>query len=390
MKENKGKLSESTFLNFDGKATRNWLQFIFRFLAKTLYTVKEIFFILFIIPACIIAQELKSTAVEIDNTVFKKDNFWRGADGAATIELGAGKILWLFSDTFIDQDGTGKRSNAKNMIRNSIAIQDSNSLNSGLTFYYGGTPQNPDDFFKVAGENWFWTGHGILIMGKLVVFLIEETATNTGFGFEAIGWYAAIIDNPEESPEKWIVNYYKGSETFGVIVGSSAVLQDENFVYAFGVKEPSTHETYLLRFEKEELIEGELSNMEWWINNKWINHVQKEPVSASLFTGQTEFSVHYDQKRKKFIQIQTYGFGKASIGYRFADQLYGPWSEPVLFYTPFLKEDKEFVYTANAHPELSSDGLIVTYNINNLDYRRLISNEEIYFPKIIEVYWGKD
>lgn len=86
------------------------------------------------IPSFVVAQEINTTVIEIDDSIFKKDNYWRGADGAATVELSAGKILWLFSDTFIDQDGTGKRSNAKNMIRNSIAIQDSNSLNSKLTY----------------------------------------------------------------------------------------------------------------------------------------------------------------------------------------------------------------------------------------------------------------
>lgn len=352
--------------------------------------MKRIIFILFMIPGLLLAQEEKTAVKEVDNSFFKKDNYWRGADGAATVELSTGKILWLFSDTFIDQDGTGKRANAKTMIRNSIAIQDSISLKSELTYYYKGTNQKPDDFFKVSGENWFWTGHGILVKDKLVVFLIEETSTNTGIGFDAIGWYVAIIDNPKDSPTKWIINYFKGSETFGVIVGSSAVLQDENYVYAFGVKEPATHETYLLRLKKGELINGKLSNIEWRINNKWTTDVQKEPKSSSLFIGQTEFSVHYDPKFKKFVQIQTYGIGKASIGYRLADQLYGPWSEPVLFYTPSLKEDKEFVYTANAHPEYKSDGLIVTYNINNGDIDRLINNESIYFPKIIKIDWDND
>lgn len=167
-------------------------------------------------------------------------------------------------------------------------------------------------------------------------------------------------------------------------------MQDKDYVYAFGVKEPATHETYLLRFEKNELISGEFSNMKWWINNKWTNNVQKEPKSSSLFIGQTEFSVHYDQNFKKFIQIQTFGIGKASIGYRLADQLNGPWSEPVLFYTPYLKEDKEFVYTANAHPEYKSNGLYVTYNINNGDFGRLVKNENIYFPKIIKIDWDNN
>ena len=78
------------------------------------------------------------------------------------------------------------------------------------------------------------------------------------------------------------------------------------------------------------------------------------------------------------------------MGYRLADQLSGPWSEPVLFYTPSLKDDKELVFTANAHPEYVSDGFIVTYNINNGDFDRLINDEDIYFPKIIKLEWEKD
>ena len=353
--------------------------------------MKCIIYVLILIPIFLQAQikddseNEKIKAFELDNSIFKKDAYWRGADGAATVELSGGRILWLFDDTFIDQEGTGKRANSKIMIRNSIAIQDSNSLKSNLTYYFKGTKQKPADYFKVSSENWFWTGHGILVLDKLVVFLIEETSTDTGFGFEAFGWYIAVIDNPNDNPEHWIINYFKGSETFGVIVGSSAVLQDENYLYAFGVKEPATHETYLLRFEKRKLIKGELSKIEWWSNNTWTDKIKEEPKSSSLFIGQTEFSVHYDQKLKKYIQIQTYGFGKATIGYRLADQLCGPWSEPILIYTPSLKEEKEFVYSANAHPELESDGLIITYNINNGDFERLISNEKIYFPKIIKL-----
>lgn len=33
---------------------------------------------------------------EVDNTFFSQDKFFRGADGAASIDLGSGKILWLY------------------------------------------------------------------------------------------------------------------------------------------------------------------------------------------------------------------------------------------------------------------------------------------------------
>lgn len=190
------------------------------------------------------------------------------------------------------------------MIRNSIALQDSNSIEANLTYFYKGTNKHPEDFFKLSGENWFWTGHGIILEDKLVIFLFEESPADTGLGFEAIGWYVDVINNPSDNPDKWIINYYKGPDTFGVIVGSSAVVQDENYVYAFGVKEPATHETYLLRFDKRKLITGDLSNLEWWNNNAWIDKVHEEQKSASLFYGQTEFSVHFDRELKKLFTRQ--------------------------------------------------------------------------------------
>ena len=222
--------------------------------------MKVMLYFLILLPGVLQAQDInvseheKTKVFELDNIKFRKDNYWRGADGAATVDLGSGKILWLFSDTFIDQDGTGQRSNAKTMIRNSIAIQNGNSFEDSLTFYYKGTKKEPKDFFEVPGENWFWTGHGILLEGKLVIFLIEETKTNTGFGFESVGWHVAIIDNPSDNPNEWKIKYVKPPETFGVVVGSSAVLEDKKYVYAYGVKEPGTHETYVLRFNRDYAI----------------------------------------------------------------------------------------------------------------------------------------
>lgn len=345
----------------------------------------------FLISGFLIAQnEVTSNlpqfeVTDSDNDFFRSDKFWRGADGAVTIDLENGKILWLFSDTFIDIDGTGKRTNSK-MINNSVAIQDGNEIGkSNFSFYWKGNKKKPKAFFEIPGKTWFWTGHGTMINEKLVVFLFEEKASNEGLGFETVGWHVAVIENPTDNPDSWKIKYINGPETFGVIVGSSAVLKDSSFVYAFGVKEPGTHETYLLRFEKDRLAEGDLSGMEWWINNSWTNDVSQEPESSKLFDGQTEFSVHFDQKLGKFIQIQTVGFGHSSLGYRIADQLQGPWSDQVIFYKPQFKNQKEFAYTARAHPVLKSDGILITFNVNNFDFNQLVNDETIYFPKLIKL-----
>lgn len=327
---------------------------------------------------------------EIDNSIFRRDRFWRGADGAATIDIGNGRLLWLFSDTFIDTKGSGKRSNST-MINNSIAIQEGYEMDeANMTFYYKGTSKKPKSFFELPGDSWFWTGHGIMAKNKLLIFLFEEERTNVGLGFKSVGWYLVIIDNPSDNPLKWNIEYIKGPGPTDVIIGSSAVLKDKHYIYAYGEKESANHDVYLSRFEIDQLLEGNLTEASWWVNNQWVTGLDKGPMHTPLFEGQTEFSVHYQPDLAKYIQIQTYGFGHASIGYRLADQPEGPWSEPVIFFKPDLYDQQEFVYSANSHPELNTDGILITYNINNFDFGKLINNEDIYFPKLISVKFSRN
>ena len=85
------------------------------------------------------------------------------------------------------------------------------------------------------------------------------------------------------------------------------------------------------------------------------------------------------------MQIQSFGFGHAELGYRLAAQPQGPWSEPVIFYKPVYVDEQEFMYSARAHPEQTKEGVLITYNINNFDFGKLVHNEEIYFPRLIKL-----
>lgn len=334
-------------------------------------------------------NNLKMEVFEVDNSFFSKDKIWRGADGASSIDLGNGKILWLFSDTFIDPQGTGKRINSK-MINNSIAIQEGNSLDKGkISFYHKGKQRKPKSFFELPGKTWFWTGHGILANDKLIIFLFEEKSIEADPGFEAIGWYIAMVDNPFENPLHWKIRYVKGPDTFGVIVGSSAVLKDKDYIYAYGVTEPSSHEVYLLRLPINKIGEDDIAEIEWWNKGNWTTRKEKLLAPSPLFIGQTEFSVHFQEDIQQYVQIQTYGWRDASLGYRLAQRPEGPWSDPVIFYKPHLYNKGDFVYSANAHPEITADGILVTYNVNNGDFNELIQNENIYFPKLIRIKFIK-
>src|SRR4030095_6490628 len=274
--------------------------------------------------------------VELSNETdkyFTTDLVWRGADGASSIDLGNGRVLWLFSDGFICKNSSGLRNKSK-IIRNSVAIQQGYDLKTAsIKYYWNGTNKKPEPFCQAPSEFWFWTQHGIKIKDKLIIFLMKEHPIVDKLGFEAFGWDVVLVSNPQDEPSEWKMEYIEGTHTFGVIAGAS-LLKDSIFVYSYGAVEPDTHEGYLLRWELEDAYAGNFSKPEWWINKEWISRNTKEPIPKPLFNGSSEFSVHYDSILNKYIQIQSFGFGEGNIGLRMADSLNGNWTGPLLFYTP--------------------------------------------------------
>jgi hypothetical protein len=55
--------------------------------------------------------------------LFHKDAHWVGADDAYSVDLGGGRVLWLFADTFISANATGTRTGAT-MVHNTLALED--------------------------------------------------------------------------------------------------------------------------------------------------------------------------------------------------------------------------------------------------------------------------
>lgn len=318
------------------------------------------------------------------NQFFTNDMFWRGADGGSSVDLGKGRVLWLFSDGFICRNASGLRNKSK-MIRNSVAIQQGYDLKTAtLKYYWRGTHKKPEPFFKSPPEYWFWTQHGIMIKDKLLIFLMKEHGIKDKLGFEAFGWSVVLVSNPQDEPSAWKMEFIDGCETFGVIAGSS-LLKDSNYIYSYGSVEPDTHEGYLFRWKIEDAYAGNFSKPEWWMNGNWMLRNSKDPIPKPLLKD-ADFSVHYDSILKKYIQIQSFGFGEGKIGMRMADSLNGNWTEPILFYTPqYPGVKKPFMYSAKSHPEITGDGIYITYNVNSFDFGELIENQSIYFPRFVRV-----
>ena len=211
-------------------------------------------------PVDMSRYQITAKAEPVADQYFKNDRVWRGADGAGSIDLGNRRVLWLFGDSFISGDWTGARNGA--MVRNSVAIQQGYDLAAPVKYNWRGAGKKHDSFFPAVGDTWFWPGHGAMIDDRLVVFLFQMKGVKTGLGFESINWQIALISNPTETPDKWDIKFVDGPETFGVLAGSAAVILTGEYLYAFSAQGPSTNEAYLLRWRRDAVYRGDLSNTE--------------------------------------------------------------------------------------------------------------------------------
>jgi hypothetical protein len=318
------------------------------------------------------------------DALFRTDPKWLGSDDAYSVDLGNGRTLWLFGDTFISRSFLNTR-RLSTMIRNSVGLQSGyDPSTASMQFAWRTQDGKPHSFFPEDGEIWFWPGHGIVLEGKLFLFLMATRSISEGIGFEHVGWRVVSVSNPERPPSEWHLKWLETPENpFGLIV-SGSVLQMGEYVLAFSIQEPD-HTIHLVRWSLARFLNEDLSGPQWWTGEEhgWIPQQELLEVPQPLFAeGHNEFTAHYEPSLGQFLEIQTVGFGKADLGYRLADSPTGPWTPLERFYRPEEYEIPDILlYAGKAHPQLVGAGLVLTYATNILGYGRLVARDDIYYPR---------
>jgi len=334
----------------------------------------------------------EATAWREADQLFHRDPHWLGADVASTVDLGGGRILWLFGDTWIDPSGAGTRRGAR-MVSNSVAIQNgTDPTTAAMTFYWGRAADGrPDALFPDRGAESLWFGNGVRVGDHLLLFFARTLrGTGTGLGFEHVGWTAVMVENPDEEPPAWHVRSLETpANPLGILLGFAAVVQQGDHVYALGSQNPvKSHPIFAARWPAEEVRRGNLSQPEWWAgeSQSWIpdsSQVQRWPLFEN---GRTELSIHKDQATGRYIAVQSQGFGPADVVMRAAPALTGPWSAPQLLYRPSeYYRPNIMIYAAKAHSELTGGDLILTYATNTFEFDEALADSSVYFPRFVRL-----
>lgn len=323
--------------------------------------------------------------------LFHRDPHWLGADTASSVDLGGGRTLWLFSDTWIDPSGRGTRSGGK-MVSNSLAVQTgADPSAAAMSFYWGKAADGgPAAFFADRGDERLWFGSGVRVDDRLVLFLGRIRSAKTGLGFQSAGWTAIMVDNPDSPPSSWRVRTLETPPNpLGITVGFAAALKIGEYVYAFGAADPvKSHPLYVARWPAADVRRGNLQGPEWWTGDRlgWVPDTSSAPRWPLFEDGQTELTIHLDRGTQRFIAVQTQGFGPADVMMRAAPALTGPWTAARMVYRPpEYYRPNVMIYAGKAHSELAGADLVLTYASNTFQFGEHLTDPQIYYPRFVRL-----
>jgi len=318
--------------------------------------------------------------------IFRTDRLWRGGDAAYSVDLGNGRVLWLFGDSWVG-DGPDDTRSGRKMVKNSIAIQEGvDPSQATIRFYWGGTGKEPGAFFQNTAEGtWLWPGPGQRVGNRVLLTFMRLTKTGEGpFGFLTEGSEARLLKNPEAPPTEWELEAVPlPTPPAGVKFGTGALLAQGGFLYAYVVVEPGNHNVHLARWAEADVQAMDLSTPAWWTGSAWSPSPNKAGVIAK--DVQTEFSVTPGPDKTLWM-VSVKGFGGTNIVARTAPAPEGPWSKPMILYRPPESGRKDIlVYSAKAYPHDPDQGFVFTYCTNHLDFWTMAGDMSIYFPRFVRL-----
>jgi uncharacterized protein DUF5005 len=298
---------------------------------------------------------------------FQRSSGWTAGDGALSVPLSDGRVLWLFGDSHLDDlDVRTGTTPCLFQTRNAALLHHTNDVQHVQTLA-GKGPGFRSWFKNSTNESeWFWPVCGFQEGNAVYVYLaaLRKTAAEGPFGFESIGRdYWAKIKFPEMEP----IRYIRLPPLNGVTFGQGFV-REGTYRYAFGQKQHGLGcDVYVARFP------AATPEAEWrfWDGTNWNVRVES---ALSIAQGRST-SVHVCKVKDKFL-LTTSAF---CVGCDQGKEIFiatsphptGPFGpfKSVFTIDDYYQGHLPFFYLPVAHPEFinAQQELLVTYSINNYE-----------------------
>ena len=385
-------------------------------------------------------ESISATVVDDDwNRVFTRQSGWTGADVAGSAEIGNGRVLWMFGDTWIGRVVDGRHAAGSHLVNNSIAVHhhvDGRSFvppaPDAVQFYWGepDKKRRPTAWVKPSPlsksndgqddnsrsfDGWYWTTGSAVVINtprgqRLCVFLFDvgkRDSSNSVWNFVGRGSSIAVIDNHRDHPSQWKVHiqpipYAPSTDTaesgaarsklnWGIAALSLPAhhAHQDQVVYIFGIDESQPLNKRLL---VARVAESKLLNFSSWRffarDQEWSLDRDQAVAIAEGATSELSVERVTVAGRTRYVMVHSEPLFGKRILVRTADKPAGPWSQakPVYVVSDVTRHKSFFTYAAKGHAHLSRPGeLLVSYLVNSHEFAQMVNDATIYRPRFIRV-----
>lgn len=311
-------------------------------------------------------------------------NGWTGGDATYSIALPDGRNLWMFGDSFLDTVYADRTRPGSELVRNCFVVQDGTGYNNFTTLVTGSIDE-PEAFVNTPDpiNEWYWPGDGTAQDDTLYVFmqLFERTGTGS-FDFHYLQTDLVKFALPDLTE----VNRTPVWNMDDDVYFGAAVFETDSFLNIYSAEVQGVFKyVQLSRLPLNDLnvpLEYYNATTDAWQSTFPGNSGRLKRSTSGNVDVSAQFSVFYSEGKYRLV-TQEGLLGKDIFTYQ-SDSPQGPWSNKKKFYTADAGPDA-WTYNAFVHPQiLNAEGyMLMSYNINAMNFFDLFSNADLYRPKFI-------
>ncbi|OXS34896.1 DUF4185 domain-containing protein [Streptomyces sp. XY006] len=328
---------------------------------------------------------------------------WTGGDGTHSVRLPDGRVLWLFSDTYLGRvhgppnphgESYAWRDTTAPLVRNSAVLMRDGRLEATL----------PAPLFADPAPNqWRWPVAARVEPRSpgadeqvLRVLLWVRTAGSAPWIYGVpTATEVATLSLPDLRPESVVrvLDQQLVPDPSRRVLFGTTLVEEDGWTYVFGgddgqaASRPASH-AYAARVPAGRLAEP--AAWQYWDGSHWTAGARPRPV---LGDGRrrgvgSAFSVVRDEGTYVLFTMATGTRGLTTVAAYWACSPRGPWHGPVKKFSPSLPAGQVAAYNPQAHPVLGGDGrLVLSYDVNWLETAsaadRLSRNVSLYRPRFV-------